>query len=121
MVPILWYLYFQLIIGNYGLSYDQQRAQMAMWSVMASPLLMSVDLRNIRPESKALLQNKGAIQINQDPMGKQGTRLVKVGYHRCGVCVCVGGGEPRHTWNTPHNSKMTVGGYVFCTRQQRIA
>ena len=68
----------QIIIGNYGLSYEQQRVQMAMWAIMASPLIMSNDLRDIRPESKALLLNKAAIAINQDSMGKQGTRISSV-------------------------------------------
>ncbi|XP_013416361.1 alpha-N-acetylgalactosaminidase-like isoform X1 [Lingula anatina] len=66
-----------LIIGNYGLSYDQQRVQMAMWAIMASPLLMGNDLRHIAPESKAILQNKNVIAINQDPMGKMGKRVIK--------------------------------------------
>ena len=49
---------------------------------------MSVDLRTIRAESKALLQNKAAIAINQDPLGKQGKRIAKVGciYLRRPVC-----------------------------------
>ena len=53
---------------------------MAMWCIMASPLIMSNDLRQLRPESKALLQNKYAIAINQDAMGKQGRRIKKVGF-----------------------------------------
>jgi len=69
---------FQLIIGNFGLSYDQERVQMAIWSILAAPLLASVDLRNIRPTSKALLLNKGAIAINQDPLGIQGERIHQV-------------------------------------------
>lgn len=68
-----------LILGNFGLSYEQERVQMAMWSIMASPLIMSNDLRKMRDSSKALLQNKNAIAINQDKMGKQGRRLMKVG------------------------------------------
>ena len=54
---------------------------MAMWSIMASPLIMSNDLRTMRPESKALLQNKYAIAVNQDAMGKQGRRITKVRQH----------------------------------------
>ena len=69
-----------LIIGGFGLSYDQQRVQMAMWSIMASPLLMSADLRNMKPESKALLLNRAAIRINQDPMGRQGKRIMMSGH-----------------------------------------
>ena len=68
----------QLIIGDFGLSYDQEKTQMAMWSIMASPLLMSVDLRNIRNSSKALLQNKNVIEVNQDKMGIQGKQIKQV-------------------------------------------
>ncbi|XP_006869178.1 PREDICTED: alpha-galactosidase A [Chrysochloris asiatica] len=68
-----------LIIGNYGLSWDQQVTQMALWAIMAAPLFMSTDLRHISPQAKALLQNKDVIAINQDPLGKQGYLLRK--YH----------------------------------------
>ncbi|XP_077001901.1 alpha-galactosidase A isoform X1 [Tamandua tetradactyla] len=66
-----------LVIGNFGLSWDQQVTQMVLWAIMAAPLLMSNDLRNISPQAKALLQNKDVIVINQDPLGKQGYRLRK--------------------------------------------
>jgi len=61
-----------LIIGNYGLSYDQAKVQMAIWSVLAAPLIMSNDLRTIRPEFLEILTNSMAIRINQDPLGIQG-------------------------------------------------
>ncbi|XP_068182382.1 alpha-galactosidase A [Antennarius striatus] len=67
-----------LIIGNFGLSHNQQESQMALWAIMAAPLLMSNDLRDICPRSKALLQNRDIIAINQDPMGKQGSLTAKV-------------------------------------------
>jgi Alpha galactosidase A len=71
---------FQLIIGNFGLSYEQERVQMALWSILAAPLLMSVNLQSIRSESKALLLNKAAIAINQDKLAIQGKRVLKVTY-----------------------------------------
>ena len=67
-----------LIIGNYGLSYGQSKAQMALWSIMAAPLIMSVDLRIIRPEFTEILQNKNLIAINQDKLGVMGKRIGKV-------------------------------------------
>ena len=69
---------FQLIIGNFGLSYEQCKTQMAMWAILAAPLLMSVDLRTIRPEYKAILQNRKIITVDQDPLGIQGRRIYKV-------------------------------------------
>ncbi|KAK3914539.1 Alpha-N-acetylgalactosaminidase [Frankliniella fusca] len=66
-----------LIIGNFGLSYEQSKTQMALWAILAAPLLMSVDLRTIRPEYKAILQNKKIIAVDQDPLGIQGRRIYK--------------------------------------------
>ena len=51
---------------------------MAIWSILAAPLLMSVDLRTIRPEFKAILLNPHVIAVDQDPLGIQGRRVYKV-------------------------------------------
>ncbi|OXB57170.1 hypothetical protein ASZ78_000571 [Callipepla squamata] len=67
----------QLVIGNFGLSWEQAVTQMAMWAIMAAPLFMSNDLRHMKPEAKWLLQNREVIAINQDPLGKQGYRITK--------------------------------------------
>lgn len=66
-----------LIIGNFGLSEDQARSQMALWSIMAAPLIMSNDLRNLDNAARAILQNRAALTINQDPLGIQGRRILK--------------------------------------------
>ncbi|ELV10037.1 Alpha-galactosidase A [Tupaia chinensis] len=66
-----------LVIGNFGLSWDQQVTQMALWAIMAAPLFMSNDLRHISPQAKALLQDKDVIAIKKDVLGKQGYRLRK--------------------------------------------
>jgi hypothetical protein len=67
----------QLVIGNYGLSKDGAYTQMGMWAMVASSLLMSVDLRTIDSFSKELLLNKRVIAINQDPLGVQGKVVLK--------------------------------------------
>jgi len=74
---IIDYLRLQLIIGNFGLSYEQSKTQMAMWAIFAAPLLMSVDLRTIKPDYKAILQNRHIIAVNQDRLGIQGRRIYK--------------------------------------------
>ncbi|XP_008288909.1 alpha-N-acetylgalactosaminidase [Stegastes partitus] len=66
-----------LVVGDFGLSTDQSRSQMALWAIMAAPLFMSNDLRFISNDARAILQNKVVIAINQDPMGVQGRRIVK--------------------------------------------
>ncbi|XP_064549117.1 alpha-N-acetylgalactosaminidase [Drosophila montana] len=66
-----------LIIGNFGLSYEQAKTQFAVWAILAAPLLMSVDLRTIRPEFKEILLNRKIISVDQDPLGIQGRRIYK--------------------------------------------
>ncbi|XP_071951372.1 alpha-N-acetylgalactosaminidase-like isoform X4 [Antedon mediterranea] len=68
-----------LIIGDFSLSVEQAKAQMAMWSILAAPMLMSNDLRTISPEFREILLNKEVIQINQDPSGKMGKRVMQDG------------------------------------------
>ncbi|XP_063228577.1 alpha-N-acetylgalactosaminidase [Bacillus rossius redtenbacheri] len=67
-----------LIVGDYGLSYDESKAQMAVWAVLAAPLLLSVDLAAVAPRFKAILQNRDVIAVNQDPLGVQGLRVSQV-------------------------------------------
>ncbi|XP_032272707.1 alpha-N-acetylgalactosaminidase isoform X1 [Phoca vitulina] len=67
-----------LLIGNFGLSFEQARAQMALWTVLAAPLFMSTDLRTISAQNMDILQNPLMIKINQDPLGIQGRRILKV-------------------------------------------
>jgi len=66
-----------LIIGNFGLSYEQSKLQFALWAIMASPLLMSNDLRDIDARSRDILLNTEIIAVNQDKLGKQGKRIAK--------------------------------------------
>ncbi|MBN3305114.1 alpha-N-acetylgalactosaminidase [Amia ocellicauda] len=66
-----------LVVGDFGLSYEQSKTQMAVWVVMAAPLFMSNDLRSISDRAKEILQNQLAIAINQDPLGVQGARVYK--------------------------------------------
>ncbi|XP_025830203.1 alpha-N-acetylgalactosaminidase isoform X2 [Agrilus planipennis] len=67
-----------LLLGNFGLSYDQSKAQMAIWAIMAAPLLMSTDLSTVEPRIKNILQNKEVIAINQDSLGMPGVLKMTV-------------------------------------------
>ncbi|XP_045582354.2 alpha-N-acetylgalactosaminidase [Procambarus clarkii] len=66
-----------LIIGDFALNLEESKAQMALWAILASPLIMSVDLRALQPQYRAILQNQELIAVNQDELGIQGTRVQK--------------------------------------------
>merc|ERR1712048_972192 len=72
--PGHWHDMDMLLIGNDCVTLDEQRTQMAIWSVSASPLIMGNDLRTVPAASKAILLNKDAIAVDQDSLGKMGIR-----------------------------------------------
>ena len=57
------------------LTLAEERTQMAIWSIIAAPLIMGNDARSIKPSSAEILLNRHAIAIDQDNLGRQGGRL----------------------------------------------
>jgi alpha-galactosidase len=68
-----------LEVGNGKLSMDENRAHFSMWAMVAAPLLAGNDLTNMKPEIKAILMNREVIAIDQDALGKQGSRIYSDG------------------------------------------
>jgi len=66
------------VIGNFGMSDDQERVHMAMWAMWSAPLLMSNDLRSVKRSSKRLLLNANVIRVNQDALGVQARIVYEV-------------------------------------------
>jgi alpha-galactosidase len=68
-----------LEIGNGGMTIDEYKAHMSLWAILAAPLLAGNDLSKVSPEHLAIIENKDAIAIDQDPLGRQGDRISAVG------------------------------------------
>jgi alpha-galactosidase len=62
-----------IIAGDGGLSPAESRSQMALWSMMSAPLILSSDVAKLSPEAIAILGNKDVIAIDQDPLGRMAT------------------------------------------------
>lgn len=73
--PGHWHDMDMLLIGSNCVTHDEERTQMALWSISASPLIMGNDLRNVSEESRAILLNRYAIEVSQDPLGQMGRRI----------------------------------------------
>jgi alpha-galactosidase len=63
-----------LEVGNEGLTFAESRAHFSLWCILAAPLMAGNDVRHMTPEINAILTDKEAIAIDQDPLGKQGWR-----------------------------------------------
>jgi alpha-galactosidase len=68
-----------LEIGNGGMTTTEYKTHMSLWSLLAAPLLAGNDLQHMEPEILEILTNKDVIAIDQDPAGKQATRVAKNG------------------------------------------
>ncbi len=56
-----------LEIGNGGMTADEYRTHMSLWSMLAAPLIAGNDLRTMTDETKSILMNDEVIAIDQDP------------------------------------------------------
>jgi alpha-galactosidase len=63
-----------LLLGD-RLSYEQAKTQFSLWSVLAAPLLISANIRNMTDQFLNIYKNQEVIAVNQDPAGKQGFRV----------------------------------------------
>jgi len=60
-----------------GCNEIEYRTQMSMWCMLAAPLMIGCDIRNMDETTKSILMNKDIIAIDQDPVGKQGFRVYR--------------------------------------------
>ena len=64
-----------LEVGNGGMKRDEYRTHMALWALLAAPLLAGNDLRSMTPETKEMLTNAEVLAVDQDAKGVQGHRV----------------------------------------------
>ena len=58
-------------VGGTGMTLDEYTANFATWAVLASNLVLSVDLRSLpRGPCLDLLSNEEVLAVNQDPAGR---------------------------------------------------
>ncbi len=68
-----------LEIGNGGMTADEYRTHMSLWSLLAAPLIAGNDLRTMTDETKSILMNADVIAIDQDPDYKPVTQVASEG------------------------------------------
>jgi alpha-galactosidase len=64
-----------LEVGNGELTYEENRAHFSLWCILAAPLMLGNDIRDMTPEVQGILTNREVIAVNQDPLGRQGRKV----------------------------------------------
>lgn len=54
-----------------GLTFEDMRTNMAMWAMMAAPLIIGADVPYLGPAARSILLNPSLVAIDQDPLGQQ--------------------------------------------------
>lgn len=61
--------------GGTELTFEESRTQLAMWSIMAAPLIIGSDPRTLPTEMTAALTNPEILAVDQDPLARQGEQI----------------------------------------------
>jgi alpha-galactosidase len=64
-----------LEVGNRGMTPAEWRSHFSLWCIVAAPLIAGNDVRNMTKETHDILTNHEVIAIDQDSLGKEGTRF----------------------------------------------
>ena len=72
-------------IGGPGCTDTEYRTHFSLWCLLAAPLMVGCDLLNLDQVSLEILTNPEVLALDQDPLGKQGHRICRLG--RCEVWV----------------------------------
>jgi alpha-galactosidase len=66
-----------LEVGNGGMTTEEYRTHMSLWSLLAAPLMAGNDLRSMSDDTKSILMNADVIAIDQDTAVKPVEKLAE--------------------------------------------
>jgi alpha-galactosidase len=64
-----------LEVGNGGMTAEEYRTHFSLWCMLAAPLMAGNDLHSMSEETRETLTNRDVIAIDQDPLGREATRV----------------------------------------------
>lgn len=64
-----------LEVGNGGMTDTEYRSHFSFWCLLAAPLMAGNDLATMTPATREILTNREVIAVDQDPLGRQGSRV----------------------------------------------
>ncbi len=62
-----------------GCTDEEYRVHFTLWCILAAPLMLGCDVRDMSDVTRGIIGNPEVIGVNQDPLGRQGWRLGRDG------------------------------------------
>ncbi len=97
-----------LEVGNGSMTDTEYKSHLSLWAILAAPLLAGNDLRHMSASIHDILTNKEVIAIDQDKLGKQGTRAWKSGDQEIWVRKLDGGAKAIGVFNRAESDASVV-------------
>jgi alpha-galactosidase len=91
-----------------GMSAAQAQSQFSMWAMVAAPLILGSDPRQLSPTSINMLKNSGVIAIDQDSLGAQGYPLQTSGNGQVWVKPLANGDRAVALFNRGSDSNLQI-------------
>jgi alpha-galactosidase len=66
-------------VARGGCTDEEYRTHFTLWCMLAAPLMMGCDVRTMDEPTRQMLTAPEVIAVNQDPLGRQATRLGREG------------------------------------------
>lgn len=66
-----------LEVGVGDMTYEESKSHFSLWAIMAAPLILGNDLRKMSAQTLEIISNAEVIAVDQDPLGRQGRRVVQ--------------------------------------------
>jgi alpha-galactosidase len=82
-----------LEVGNGGMSDDEYRAHFGLWAMLAAPLIAGNDLSTMSEATRKILNNREVIAVDQDTLGIEAQRAVKLADTEIWVRPLAGGSQ----------------------------
>jgi len=82
-----------LEVGNGGMTDDEYRAHFSLWAMLAAPLIAGNDLSTMTEATRTILSNREVIAVDQDALGIEAQRAVKLADTEIWVRPLAGGSQ----------------------------
>ena len=80
-----------LEVGNGGMTDAEYRAHFSLWAILAAPLIAGNDIRTMTSSIREILTNQEVVAVDQDALGRQGSRVEQEGDAEVWARTLVGG------------------------------
>lgn len=106
-----------LEVGNGGMTVNEYQAHFALWALLKAPLIIGCDLTDMDEHTFKTLSNQDLINVNKDPLGREGKRISRLDHETGALEVWAGEQSDGHViilFNRSLKAKKITANFKDC-------